>query len=190
MLMREGLDNGPIVSVRHFKISNTETAGSLHDHLAILTASCLGDVIDNIPNSLIAPIPQSEDAITYAAKITREDGMIDWTRSAARLDYHIRAFTPFPGAWCNGPKGRIRVLRARPISLSTSTPDIAINLNAGRFLGRHDDGAMIIGCGDGGLAIDQLQPAGKTAMTAVDFLNGASLTIGDSLDPNREKNSS
>lgn len=189
MLMKEGLDDGPIVCVRRYKISNTETTGSLHDNLAVLNASCLGDVIDAIPNSLAAAAPQSEAGITYAAKITRENGKIDWTRPAAKLDCHIRAFTPYPGAWCDGPKGRLRIIKARPISLAKTTPDIAINPIAGKFLGCHDDGAMIIGCGGDVLAIDRLQPAGKTAMMASDFLNGAGLTIGDPLNPNSKKDS-
>ena len=105
------------------------------------------------------------------------------SRSAAVLDHHIRAFSPYPGAWCNGPKGRLRILQARPINLLETTLNIAPSPKAGRFLCRHDDGAMIIGCGDDALAIDRLQPAGKSAMAASDFLNGAGLVLGDLLDP-------
>ena len=182
MLMEEGLDTGPLVGVSSTEISNTETAGSLHDRLAVLTASCLCEIIDAAPKSLESPIPQSKNGLMYAAKITPADTMIDWTLSAARLDYHIRAFSPNPGAWCNGPKGRLRILRARPISLAETTLNIAPNPIAGKFLCCHDDGAMIIGCGGDALAIEQLQPAGKSAMAASDFLNGAGLVIGELLD--------
>mgnify|MGYP001468906814 FL=1 len=182
MLMEEGLDTGPLVGVSRIEISNTETTGSLHDRLAILAASCLCEIIDNAPRSLESPVPQSENGVIYAPKITPADAMINWTRSATNLDYHIRAFSPYPGAWCNGPKGRLRILRARPISLARTTPNIAPSPIAGRFLCRHDDGAMIIGCGDDALAIDRLQPAGKSAMAASDFLNGAGLVVGDLLD--------
>ena len=183
MLMEEGLDTGPLVGVSRIEISNTETTSSLHDRLAVLTASCLCEIIDAAPKSLESPVPQSENGLSYATKITSADAMIDWTRSAAMLDYHIRAFSPHPGAWCNGPKGRLRILRARPFSLAETKKNVAANPIAGRFLCRHDDGAMIIGCGDGALAIEQLQPAGKSAMTAKDFLNGAGLVIGELLDP-------
>ena len=183
MLMEEGLDTGPIVGVSHIDISDTETTGSLHDQLAVLTASCLCKIVDAAPKSLEAPVPQSENGVIYAPKITPADAMIDWTRSAAVLDHHIRAFSPYPGAWCNGPKGRLRILQARPISLMETTLNIAPSPKAGRFLCRHDDGAMIIGCGDDALAIDRLQPAGKSAMSAIDFLNGAGLILGDLLDP-------
>ena len=182
MLMGEGLDTGPLVGASHIKISNTETTGSLHDRLAILAASCLCEIIDAAPKSLQSPVPQSENGVVYATKITSADAMIDWTRSAAMLDYHIRAFSPNPGAWCNGPRGRLRILRARPFSLAKNALNIAANPIAGRFLCRHDNGAMIIGCGDDALAVEQLQPAGKSAMAAGDFLNGAGLVIGELLD--------
>ena len=135
------------------------------------------------PKSLESPVPQSENGLIYATKITTADAMIDWTCSAAMLDYQIRAFTPYPGAWCNGPKGRLRILRARPIKLAETKLNIPANPIAGRFLCRHDDGTMIIGCGVDALAIEQLQPAGKSPMAASDFLNGAGLVLGDLLDP-------
>ncbi len=182
MLMEEGLDTGPLVGVRRTAISDAETSGSLHDRLADLTASCLCEIVDAAPKSLESPLPQSKNGLIYATKVTSADAMIDWHRSAAMLDYHIRAFSPSPGAWCNGPKGRLQILRARPISLAETALNISANPIAGRFLGRHEDGAMIIGCSDDALAIEQLQPAGKSPMAASDFLNGAGLVIGELLD--------
>ncbi len=183
MLMEKELDTGPLVRVSRIEIIKTETAGSLLDRLAKLTASCLGTVIDTAPDSLASPTPQLQDSVIYAAKIKPEDAMIDWTRSAASLDCHIRAFTPYPRAWCNGPKGRLGILQARHIQI----PEDAPNDTAGKFLGRHSDGSMIVGCGSGALAITQLQPAGKTALTAGDFLNGSGLTVNDVLDPEVRK---
>lgn len=179
MLMEKGLDSGPLVDISRIGITKTETAGSLHDRLSKLTASCLGTVIDTAPDSLASPTPQSEDKVTYAAKIMPEETMIDWTRPATSLDYHIRAFAPYPSAWCNGPKGRLRILQARHIRLPENTP----NETFGRFLGQHSDGSMIISCGIDALAISRLQPAGKKAMAADDFLNGAGLKIDDILNP-------
>ena len=183
MLMEKGLDTGPLVDISRIEITKEETGGSLHDRLSNLTASCLGTVIDTAPDSLASPTPQSEDGLTYATKIMSEDTMIDWTRPAANLDYHVRAFAPYPNAWCNGPKGRLGILQARQINL----PDNAPNDSAGRFLGQHSDGSMIVGCGINALAISQLQPAGKKAMAAVDFLKGAGLKIDDILEPTGEK---
>ena len=183
MLMDKGLDTGPLVEVSRIRIAKTETAGTLHDRLSTLTASCLGAVVDAAPESLASPTPQSKDAVTYATKIKSEDTMIDWTHPATILEQHIRAFAPYPSAWCNGPKGRLRILQARHIHLPENTP----NGTSGRFLGRHSDGSMIISCGIDALAIGRLQPAGKQHMSANDFLNGAGLKIYDTLDYKNKK---
>ena len=176
--MEKGLDTGAVIGVNRIRITKTETAGSLHDRLANVTAACLGTIIDTAPMSLASPTPQSNDGVTYAAKVTSKDTMIDWTRPAANLDCHIRAYAPYPGAWCHGPKGKLRILQARLIgNLSPLLPDSY----PGQFLGRDGDGSMIISCGFDALVIERLQPAGKTTMSTRDFLNGVGLKIGDSL---------
>jgi len=182
MLMEAGLDTGPVVCSQRTPISKSDTAGSLHDRLATLTATCLGEVIDGAPTSLAAPIPQPDDGVIYAAKITSDDAMIDWQQPASILDCHIRAFTPYPGAWCGGPKGRLRILEAHPVP----RPAEHIAADAGIFLGKdsgskHCESNMMIACSEGALAITRVQPAGKKPMLAVDFLNGAGLKIGDRL---------
>ena len=182
MLMEAGLDTGPVVCSQRTPISKSDTAGSLHDRLATLTATCLGEVIDGAPTSLAAPIPQPNDGVIYAAKITSDDAMIDWQQPASILDCHIRAFTPYPGAWCGGPKGRLRILEAHPVP----RPAEHMAADAGIFLGKdsgskHCESNMMIACSEGALAITRVQPAGKKPMLAVDFLNGAGLKIGDHL---------
>ena len=194
MIMETGLDTGPVVGVRQTAISKHDNAGSLHDRLADLTAECLGAVIGGAPNSLTSPIPQANDGIIYAAKISSAEAMIDWQQPADVLDCHIRAFAPYPGAWCFAPKGRLRILEASPMVMpatqTTTTHQNAAPQNAtpqnalaGSFLGKTDDGAMIIACGQDALKITKVQPAGKTSMTASDFLNGSALAIGAFLHP-------
>ena len=183
MLMDNGLDTGPIVSVNRVKITKTDTAGSMHDRLARINASCLGAVIDSAPSSLASPTPQSKEEAIYADKITSKDTMIDWANSNTVIDCHIRAFSPHPGAWCKGPKGRLRILKARPIKL----PKREYDTMPGRFLGCLDDGAMVICCGFNALAIEKVQPAGKMTMAANDFLNGSGMVAGDTLDPLAKK---
>ena len=190
MIMETGLDTGPVVGVRQTAISKHDNAASLHDRLADLTAACLGAVIDGAPNSLASPTPQADDGIIYAAKISSAEAMIDWQQPADVLDCHIRAFAPYPGAWCFAPKGRLRILEASPMVMpatqttatgtQNATPQNAL---AGSFLGKTDDGAMIIACGQDALKITKVQPAGKTSMTASDFLNGTALAIGAFLHP-------
>ena len=174
MIMETGLDTGPIVGVRRTAIGKHDNAASLHDRLADLTTECLGAVIDGAPNSLASPSRQADDGIIYAAKISSADAMIDWQQPADVLDCHIRAFAPYPGAWCFAPKGRLRILEASPMELPTASQTAP----AGSFLGKTADGAMMIACGQDALKITKVQPAGKTNMTASDFLNGTTLVIG------------
>jgi methionyl-tRNA formyltransferase len=113
MLMDEGLDTGKLLARRACQIDDTETAGSLHDKLAALNAKLLDDVVMDIASLRAAATPQDDSQAIYAAKISSQEAEIDWSRDSAALDCHIRAFTPFPGAWCHGPKGRLRILRAQ-----------------------------------------------------------------------------
>ena len=175
MLMEKGLDTGPVVATLRTAISGDDTAGSLHDRLAGLTADCLGTVVDDLPASLAKPQPQPETGISYARKISSAEAKIDWRRTASELDHHIRAFSPYPGAWCHGPKGRLRILSARPVPILAN--DAAA---AGGFMGADNDGMPLVRCGDGALALAMLQPAGKKPMTGAAFLNGVTLAYGAS----------
>ena len=172
MLMDEGLDTGKLLARRACQIDDTETAGSLHDKLAALNAKLLDDVVMDIASLRAAATPQDDSQAIYAAKISSQEAEIDWSRDSAALDCHIRAFTPFPGAWCHGPKGRLRILRARPVEMERPQ-----NAAAGSVVSvsKH---TLHLATGDGALAIEQLQPAGKKPMSVADFLNGQKLTSG------------
>jgi methionyl-tRNA formyltransferase len=172
MLMDEGLDTGKLLARRTCQIDDTETAGSLHDKLAALNAKLLDDVVMDIASLRAAATPQDDSQAIYAAKISSQEAEIDWSRDSATLDCHIRAFTPFPGAWCHGPKGRLRILRARPVAMEWPQ-----NAAAGSvvFVSKN---TLHLATGDGALAIEQLQPAGKKPMSVADFLNGQKLTSG------------
>lgn len=172
MLMDEGLDTGKLLARRACQIDDTETAGSLHDKLAALNAKLLDDVVMDIASLRAAATPQDDSQAIYAAKISSQEAEIDWSRDSAALDCHIRAFTPFPGAWCHGPKGRLRILRARPVAMERPQ-----NAAAGSvvFVSKN---TLHLATSDGALAIEQLQPAGKKPMSVADFLNGQKLTSG------------
>ena len=184
MLMEQGLDTGPVVAARRTEISSADTAASLHDRLAEMTAHCLTAVVDSLPNSIAAPQAQPSDGVTYASKISAADAAIDWRRDAAALDCHIRAFSPYPGAWCIGPRGRLRILTARPAPIDTNQA----HLPAGHYLGTGDDDSLLVRCGDQALAISTLQPAGKTPMPARSFLNGVTLAVGDAFGKPKQDN--
>ena len=175
MLMDEGLDTGNVLMRRSCRIDPAETAGSLHDKLATLNAETLDDTVRGIVNLLATAEPQDDGQALYAAKISPQEAEIDWALDTAKLDRHIRAFTPFPGAWCHGPKGRLRILRARPTDLVRPA-----DAPAGSIAGV-SKAALHVSTGDGVMAIEQLQPAGKKPMHVDDFLNGHKLVSGQML---------
>ena len=185
MLMEEGLDTGPILASRRCAIDADDTAGSLHDKLARINADLLAETVDALPDILDQAIPQNDSAACYARKITPAEAEIDWRRAAAEIDRHVRAFTPVPGAWFTGPKGRIRVRGAR---IGTGNdhaekPGSVSKAAAGTYLGLDADGGMRIATGDGELVLDQLQPAGGRAMPSRDFLNGTPIETGQLIAP-------
>jgi len=172
MLMEAGLDTGPVLARRSCAIGSEDTAGDLHDKLAAINADLLAETAAALPAILDQAEPQDHAAATYAAKITPAEAEIDWTQTAQHIDRQIRAFTPVPGAWFTGPKGRIRIRAAR------LGPDISASAPAGSYLGLDEGGGMRITTGSGEVILTSLQPAGGRAMPARDFLNGTPMTVG------------
>lgn len=174
MQMEEGLDTGPVLLAEHVTIAKDETAGSLHDRLSEIGASLMVRALAALARGSIEAVPQSEEGVTYAKKITKEEARIDWSRPARELDCHIRGLTPFPGAFFEAGTGknvtRIKIVRAAPVEKSGKPGEILST-----------DGTIIIACCEGALEISELQRAGKSAMSARDFLRGYPLTVGESV---------
>jgi len=179
MIMEAGLDTGPVLDRRDCDIGIAETAATLHDRLAIMTADLLGEVVAHLPDILDRKQPQDDSAASYAPKRTSAEAEIDWRLPAQTLDRQIRAFTPVPGAWFAGPKGRIRIRNAR------LGPDDGSD-KPGQFLGLDSQGGMRIGTGAGEIILDDIQPAGGRAMPARAWLNGNPLPVGGSIGTARE----
>ncbi len=175
ILMDEGLDTGMVLMRRSCKIDSAETAGSLHNKLANLNAETLDIVLKDITGLLKTAEPQDNSQALYAAKISPQEAEIDWASDTATLDCHIRAFTPFPGAWCLGPTGRLRILQAHPADLARPA-----QASAGSIVSMSET-ALHVATGNGVLAIEQLQPAGKKPMHVADFFNGHKLVTGQML---------
>jgi methionyl-tRNA formyltransferase len=174
MVMEAGLDTGPVLDRRECTIGDTETAASLHDRLSMLTADLLGEVVADLPAVLERQQPQDHTAAIYAPKLTPAEAEIDWHLPALVIDRRIRAFTPVPGAWFTGPKGRIRIRAARH-------GDAAGIGAAGHYLGLDSQGGMRISTGAGEIILDEVQPAGGKAMSARAFLNGNPLSVGSAI---------
>jgi len=172
MQMEEGLDTGPIMLQQAVAIAPGGTAAELSETLAALGARLIVDALDGVARGTLAAQPQPQEGVTYARKIGREDGRLDWRLPAAVLGRRVRALDPWPGAFFEGPRirdggERIRVLDA--VVSPRSTAGIP-----GTVLDEH----LTIACGEGVLRPLRLQRAGRAAVEVSAFLRGHPIAAG------------
>ncbi len=162
MRMEEGLDTGPVLMAERVRVGR-KTSGELHDVLSRLGADLMARALAALERGTIAAVPQSDDGVTYARKIGKDEARIDWTKSAREIDCLIRGLSPWPGAWTNMNGERVKILYAEPAAGSGAP---------GTFL----DDRLIVACGEGALRLVRLQRAGRAAMSADELLRGFSPT--------------
>lgn len=162
MQMDEGLDTGAMLKSARIPIGGRTTAADLHDALAALGGDLIVQVLSG---DLPTPVPQPAEGATYAPKLDRAEGRIDWTESAAVLDLKIRALNPWPGVWCERDDARLRVLAATPVT-GSGAPGAVI------------DAPLTVACGDGALRLERVQRAGKSAMAADEYARGNPVPAG------------
>ena len=167
MRMDAGLDTGPVLSRHPLAIRTDDDAGSLHDRLAALGAQAIVDTLLDLEAGRARAEPQPKDGATYASKITRDDTRLDWSRPAVELERAVRAFRPSPGA--------VTVLDGEPIKVWRAAPTTGRG-KPGTLLGAQD--ALEIACGEGALAIHELQRSGGKRLSAIEFLRGRRLAPG------------
>ncbi|MDD9841349.1 MAG: methionyl-tRNA formyltransferase [Alphaproteobacteria bacterium] len=177
MQMDEGLDTGALLLRKEIKIDKTATAGSLHNALAALGAETVIEGLAHIEaNKPLIAEPQAQTGINYAAKISKAETRIDWTRPAHVLDAHIRGLSPTPGAWFEVDNMRVKVLQAEIVESAEKEAGQAGGAGvAGQLL---DTTPPLIACGRGALRLLQVQKAGKAVMGGATFQRGARLKIG------------
>ena len=176
MMMEEGLDTGPVILKSQTPISADDTASTLHDRLADMTADTLLEAIDALANGTAIAAPQSADGILYAHKIQKSDAALSFDKEAVEIKRQIHAFSPFPGGFITGASGK------RTKCLTAYLPDTQHSQETGTYLGSDDKG-LLIGCANGTtLGISMIQPAGKKPMSASEFLRGRHLEIGIAFD--------
>jgi methionyl-tRNA formyltransferase len=177
MLMDAGLDTGPILLRRATAIGDEETAAELTPRLAELGAAALIEALSKLELGEITPEPQNDAEATLAPILKREDGEVGWTMTATEIFNRLRGFTPFPGCYTFFNDHRLEIVKAR------AEP-------GGAGVDKFEPGAVceaakdsfVVACGGATrLRITEVQPEGKRAMPARDFLNGARLQVGAKL---------
>lgn len=173
MKMDAGLDTGPVLSLRRTPILPADNSQILHDRLARLGAELLVETIPAYVAGKILPQPQPAEGSTYAAKIKKEDGKIDWHQPAGQIWNRLRAFTPWPGTFT--------FLKAEPkpeLVKIWKAEVVGKNGQAGIVLSA-DKSGIVVGCGQSALRIFELQREGGRRLTADQFLAGHPLQGGE-----------
>lgn len=176
MLLDAGLDTGPILGQRELPISAQDTAGSLSDKLAQISAELLLEILPLWFERKIKPQPQNEIRATYTKRINKEDGEIDWHLSALAIWRRVRAFYPVPGCFTWWERKRLKINEAVPLAEAT-------NGEVGKVIALSSDSPTPVGVitGSGILGLGQLQLEGKRPMPAVEFIRGQRRFIGSRL---------
>jgi methionyl-tRNA formyltransferase len=168
MQMEAGLDTGPMLLQDKCPITSATTAESLHDELSQMGAKLIVPALEGITDGTIKPTPQPEAGVTYAAKLTREDGRIDWTKPAVEIERQVRALQPWPGCFFMLEGELVKVLEAEVVK--NTAP-------AGTLLG--DD--FNVACGADALRLKLVQRAGKNPIDGASFLRGSRIAAGHKL---------
>ncbi|MFJ8947214.1 methionyl-tRNA formyltransferase [Streptomyces sp. NPDC102395] len=169
-LIEEGLDSGPVYGTVTEEVRAGDTSGDLLTRLAYAGAGLLAATMDGIEDGTLKAVPQPQDGVTLAPKITVEDAHVDWAAPALRVDRVVRGCTPAPGAWTTFRGERLKLIQVRPVP---GRDDIA-------------PGALAVGknsvhVGTGSYAVELLwvQAQGKKPMSAADWARGARITEGE-----------
>jgi methionyl-tRNA formyltransferase len=161
MYMDEGLDTGDILLQRHVEILPNDTGGSLHDRLAQIAPEALLESLRLVAAENAPRIAQDNACATYAPKLKREHGLIDWSESAEAIERKIRAYNPWPGAFMKVDHQNLKVFSASVVDL---------NGQPGEVLRSDED--LVVATGKGALSLAEVQLEGKRQMSAAEFLRG------------------
>jgi methionyl-tRNA formyltransferase len=165
MMMDEGLDTGPELLKEAVPIVPSTTGETLHDQLSALGARLIVEALDGLSSDRLKPTPQAEDGATYAAKLTREEGRLDWTRPAVELERQVRAFSPWPGAWFEHDGNRLKVIAAEVVPGSGAPGSVL-------------DDQLTVACAEEALRLSTVQRQGRAPVDAAALLRGYPIALG------------
>jgi methionyl-tRNA formyltransferase len=170
MQMDAGLDTGDMLLVKSCPIEDKDTASSLHDKLAQLGAGAITEALHLLKLGKLTPIPQENQNATYAAKLSKEEALLDWTLTATELERKIRSYNPFPGACAHINDTPIRIWQASVRADMSGEPGVVL---------AEQKNALIVACGKGALNLEELQKPNAKALPTGQFLQGFNIQAGD-----------
>ena len=174
MFMDVGLDTGDVIFVDETDITPTDDVGTLHDRLALIAGEAMSKVVDMACEGERPRTPQSEEGMTYAAKITKDDCVLDLSRSPIDIYNQIRGLSPVPCAFTKTPDGKLLKITAAHIVDGNCTEPYGKVLST-------DNGEITVSCGRGKIAFTGVIPEGKSRMSAADYIRGRKISDGDIL---------
>lgn len=174
MFMDEGLDTGDIIFTLKTPIGQNDTAGDVHDRLAVLAGEAMCRAVAEIGAGTAARTPQDESGATYAAKITKEDCLIDFSAPAKEVCDRIRGLSPYPGAFTYTPAGKVLKITGATLSEGPACAEPGTVFDVSH-------GAATVACGDGAIGVTEVVPEGRSKMDASSFIRGRGIAAGDRL---------
>lgn len=176
MYMEEGLDTGDMLLTKKVSIEENDDFGTVHDKLCVAGGEAMCEAVDQIRSGSLCPVKQDDSLSTYASKITKEEGCVDFTLTSKEIHNRIRAMSPVPLAYTYTPDGKLLKL----VSARISSKCISADTLPGTVIST-DNGVITIACGCGAIDVTHVLPEGKSRMKASDFINGRKIACGDIL---------
>ena len=168
--LSEEVDSGDIILQREEKIREDDTAATLSKRLAEIGAELLIESIDKIERKEAPRFPQDRERATYAPRLKKEDGLIDWEKPASQIERLVRAMDPWPGAYTYLEEKLLKIWGAKELPIT--------NYQRPGEIAKITKEGMIVACGEGFLLIKEVQPPGKKRMSASSFASGYRIKIG------------
>ena len=171
MFIEPALDTGPILLQNKTEIGETETAPELMERLAEIGARLLGDTLALLDD--LTPRPQRDQDATFAPILEKEDGLIDWARSAVEIERRVRGFQPWPNAYTSFNSKGLTIWRAQPVESPNA------NASPGEVIVAHGDDLLVSCGGETALRLIEVQPEARKRIPVRDFINGMRVKVGD-----------
>lgn len=168
--LQRTVDTGHVILRKRLAVGPDDTGGDVHDRLAVLGAEAVVETVRRIAEGTADARPQDDTLASPAPKLFRDDGRVDWSRSARDVHNHVRALDPYPGAWTTWQGETLKLFGSR-LAAGGGPPGEVVAA----------DDALVVACAEGAVAFADVQRQGKRRMPAADFLRGVDLAPGDPL---------